>query len=47
MKKYLTVILLCVGIWLIAFGIHTNNLILEGIGGFLVGGYNVMIYKQD
>lgn len=47
MKMFLTTILLSVAILLIAFGIHTNNLILLGIGGFLAGIYNAMIYKQD
>ena len=48
MKMYLTTILLSVTIWLIAFGIHTNNLIPLGIGGFLAGVYNAMIYyKKD
>ena len=48
LKMYLTTILLSVSIWLIAFGIHTNNLILLGIGGGLAGVYNAMIYyKQD
>lgn len=48
MKMYLASILLCVTIWFIAFGIHTNNFILVGIGGFFVGVYNAMIYhKKD
>lgn len=47
MKMYLTTILLCAAIWFIAFGIHTNNFILVGIGGALAGVYNAMIYKQD
>ncbi len=46
MKIYLTTILLIVAIVLIGFGIHTNNLILTGMGGFLVGIYNGMIYKN-
>ncbi len=45
MKEYLTTILLCVAIVLVAFGIHTSDLILAGIGGFLVGVYNVIIHK--
>jgi len=47
MKMYLTTILLSVAIWLIAFGIHTNNLILLGIGGGFAGVYNAIMYKQD
>ena len=47
MKVYLTTILLYAAIWFIAFGIHTNNFILVGIGGALAGVYNAMIYKQD
>lgn len=47
MKMYLTTILLCVAIMLIAFGIHTANVILAGIGGIFAGVYNAMIYKQD
>lgn len=47
MKMYLKTILLCLAIWVIVFGIHTNNLILVGIGGALAGVYNAMIYKQD
>ena len=47
MKMYLTTILLCVSVWLIAFGIHTNNFIFVGIGGFLAGVYNAMIYQKD
>ena len=43
----LTTILLCAAIILIAFGIHTNNFILAGIGGFLIGVYNTMMYKQN
>ena len=46
MKKYLTTILLCAPIILIAVGIHTNNFILVGIGGVLAGVYNAIIYKQ-
>lgn len=47
MKWYLTTILLCVAIILITLGIHTNNFILAGIGGFIVGVYNAMIHKRD
>lgn len=48
MKMYLTTILLGVGIASIALGIHTNNLISIGIGGFIIGVYNAMIYyKKD
>ena len=48
MKMYLTTILLCVAIVLITLGIHTNNFILVGIGGFLTGVYNAMVYyKKD
>ena len=47
MKWYLTTILLCVTIILITFGIHTNNFILVGIGGFLTGVYNSMIHQKD
>lgn len=48
MKIYLTTILLCVAIILITLGIHTNNFIPVGIGGFLAGVYNAMIYyKKD
>jgi hypothetical protein len=33
---------------LIAFGIHTSNIIIAGIGGFFAGVYNAMIYyKKD
>jgi hypothetical protein len=45
MERFLTTILLCVAIILIAFGIHTNNLIIEGVGGFFAGIYNAMLYK--
>lgn len=44
MKMYLTSILLCAATILIAIGIHTNNFILAGIGGFLAGVYNAMIH---
>ena len=47
MKMYLTTILLCAAIILIVLGIHTNNFILVGIGGFIVGVYNAMIYQKD
>ncbi len=48
MKMYLTTIVLCTAIILIALGIHTNNFILAAIGGMLVGAYNAMIhYKKD
>ena len=47
MKLFSINILLSVSIFLIAIGIHINNLILIGIGGFLAGVYNLMIYKQD
>ena len=47
MKIYLTTLLLCVAVLLIAFGIHTNNFILVGIGGSLAGAYNAMIYQKD
>ena len=46
MKMYSTTILLSVSIILIAIGIHIDNLILVGIGGFLVGIYNSMIQKR-
>jgi len=46
MKMYSTTILLSVSIWLIAIGVHINNLILVGIGGFLVGIYNAMIQTR-
>ena len=45
MKMFLSTILLCVAIILIAFGIHTNNHILGGIGGFFVGVYNSMMHE--
>jgi uncharacterized protein involved in cysteine biosynthesis len=45
MKMYLTTILLCIAIILIAAGIHTNNLIFTAIGGFLAGIYNEMMHK--
>ena len=44
---YLTTILLCAAIILLTLGIHTNNFILVGIGGFIVGVYNAMMYKRD
>lgn len=47
MKLYLTTILLGAAIILITLGIHTNNLILVCIGGFLTGVYNAMMYKKD
>ena len=47
MKIYLTAILLCAAIILITIGIHTNNFIPVGIGGFLAGVYNVMIYSKN
>ena len=47
MKVYLTTILLSAAIVLIAFGTHTNNIIITYIGGVLAGVYNVMIYKQE
>lgn len=48
MRMYLTTFLLCFAIWLTALGVHTNNLILIGIGGFFAGVYNAMIYyKKD
>jgi hypothetical protein len=48
MKMYLTTILLGLAIALITLGIHTNNLILICIGGFLTGVYNAMVYyKKD
>ena len=48
MKMYLTTVLLGIGIALIALGIHINNLTFVGIGGFLTGVYNaIMYYKKD
>ena len=47
MKLYLTSVLLCFAIILTALGIHTNNFILVGIGGFIAGVYNAMIYQKD
>ena len=44
-KMYLIDILLCAAIWFIAFGIHTDNFILIGIGGVSVGAYNTMMHK--
>lgn len=46
MKMYLTFILLCVAIILITLGIHTDNFIPVGIGGFIVGVYNAMMHKR-
>ena len=42
----LTTFLLFAAITLIALGIHTNNLILTGIGGFLVGVYNAIMHEM-
>lgn len=47
MKKYLACVLLCTTITLISVGIHTDDIIILGIGGALAGVYNAMIYKQD
>ncbi len=47
MKIYLATILLCISIILITFGIHTNNLTFLGIGGFLTGVYNAMVYYKN
>ena len=47
MKVYLMTLLLCAAIGLIAIGIHTNNIIITGIGGALAGAYNANIYKQN
>ena len=47
MKMYLTTILLCTAIILITLGIHTNDFIFVGIGGFIVGVYNAMMHKRD
>lgn len=47
MKVYLTTILLCAAIVLIAYGIHTANITVMGIGGALAGTYNAIIYKKD
>ena len=44
---YLTTILLCTAIILISLGVHTDNIIIIGIGGALAGVYNAMIHKQD
>ena len=46
MKLFSTTILLSVSILLIAIGIHIDNLILIGIGGFLIGIYNSMIQRR-
>ena len=45
MKMYLTTILLCAATILMSLGIHINNFILVGIGGFLTGVYNAMMHK--
>ena len=45
MKMYLTTILLCAAIILTTLGIHINNFILVGIGGFIAGVYNAMMHK--
>lgn len=47
MKKYLAISSLCCAITLIAFGVHTDNIILMCIGGAFVGVYNELVYKQD
>ena len=47
MKTCLTSILLSASIILIAFGAHTDNFVLIGIGGFSVGVYNAIICKKD
>lgn len=47
MKMYLTTILLCTAIILISLGIHTNNFICVGIGGFIAGVYNAIMNKKD
>ena len=46
MKTYLTTILLCAAIILIAIGVHTTNFILVSIGGFLAGVYNSMMQTR-
>ena len=46
MEGYLTTILLCIAILLIATGIHTDNIIITSIGGVLAGGYNAMIQTR-
>ena len=46
MRKYLTTVLLCVAIPLIAIGIHISNLILAGIGASLVGVYQAMMHEM-
>ena len=47
MKMYLTTILLCAAISIIAIGIHTNNFILIYLGASLAGIYNAMIYSKN
>jgi len=47
MRMFLTTILLCAAIILIALAIHKNNFIFGYIGGFLAGTYNAMVHKQD
>lgn len=44
---YLTTILLCSAIILIAIGIYTKDFIPVCIGGFIVGVYNAMIYSKN
>jgi hypothetical protein len=46
MKKSLATVLLCIAIILITLGIHTNNFILAGIGGFFAGVYNAIMLKM-
>lgn len=46
-REYIMAGLLGLSIVLAAVGVHTNNLIIIAIGGFLCGIYNGMLFKKD
>lgn len=45
-REFIMISLLCLAIVFIAMGVHTNNLIIAGIGGLFCGIYNGMIIKK-
>lgn len=47
MKIFLTNLLLCAAITLIAIGVHTSSFMPAGIGGICVGIYNIIIDLPD
>lgn len=46
-KELITSALLALAVGFVAMGVHTNNLLIILLGGFICGVYNAVINKKD